>query len=131
MSTPVITTSTDRRQNEALIILRGLGGAIVGGVLGYFLFRWLLTQGMYGIMIPGVGLGLAAGLAARGKSQTLGILCGVAALVLLVVSEWSVFPFAKDDSLSFFLTHLHHKQPITLIMIGLGAAFAYWFGTGR
>ena len=129
MSTPAVTTSTDRC--ESWIILRGLGGAIVGGALGYFLFRWLVSQGMYGIMIPGVALGLAAGFAARGKSQTLGIICGLAALALLIVSEWSVFPFAKDNSLGFFLTHLHHKQPMTLMMIVLGAAFAYWFGTGR
>ena len=130
MSTPAVSAPADRRQNEVAIILRGLGGAIAGGALGYLLFRWLVSQGMYGIMIPGVGLGLAAGFAARGKSQTLGILCAVAALVLGVVAEWSALPFVKD-SLGFFLTHLHNLAPIKLIMIGLGTAFAYWFGAGR
>jgi hypothetical protein len=76
-------------------------------------------------------LGLGAGLAARGRSITLGIVCAVAAVVLAAIAEWQMFPFVKDKSLSFFLAHLHQLRLSTLIMIGLGAVFAYWFGQGR
>jgi hypothetical protein len=111
--------------------LRGIGGAVVGGIVGYFLFRWLISQGFYGIMIPGVLIGLGSAAAARGKNLTLGILCVVAAIGLTIWAEWSVAPFVKDKSLSFFVTHLHQLPAIKLIMMALGAAAAFWFGQGR
>jgi hypothetical protein len=117
--------------NGALVLLRGVVGAVVGGAVGYFVFQWLARQGLYGMMIPGALLGLGAGLAARGRSITLGIVCAVAAVVLAAIAEWQMFPFVKDKSLSFFLAHLHQLRLSTLIMIGLGAVFAYWFGQGR
>ncbi len=116
---------------SALVILRGIAGGIVGGVIGFFLVRWLAGQGMYGMMIPGALIGLGASLAARGKSLTLGILCAVAAVVAAVVIEWAVFPFLKDKSFSFFIAHLNHLKPMTMIMIGLGAVLAFWLGQGR
>jgi len=42
-----------------------------------------------------------------------------------------VFPFLKDKSLAYFLAHVHQLRPLTLIMIGVGAVFAYWLGQGR
>jgi hypothetical protein len=113
------------------VVLRGIGGGVVGGVIGFFVFRWLARQGMYGMMIPGALIGLGAGLAARGKSLPLGVICACAAVIAAVVIEWALFPFVKDKSFSFFLAHLHHLGPVKLIMIGLGAVFAYWLGQGR
>ena len=40
----------------------GLVGAIVGGVLGFYTFGWLLSYGFYGLMIPGAFLGLGCSL---------------------------------------------------------------------
>jgi hypothetical protein len=117
--------------NHALILLRGLAGAAIGGAIGYFLFRWLARNGFYGIMVPGALLGLGAGLTAGGRSQPLAILCALAALGLAIFAEWSAFPFVKDGSFSFFLAHVHQLPPIKLIMMGLGALCAYWFGQGR
>ena len=94
-------------------------------------FRWLARRGLYGMMIPGALLGLGAGLAARGRSLSLGVLCAVGAMALAFVAEWMMFPFVKDKSLPFFLAHLHELPASTLIMIGLGAVFAFWFGQGR
>jgi hypothetical protein len=119
------------RSNKPWVLLRGIAGGIVGGAIGFYVFQWLVRRGLYGMMIPGAAIGLGAGLAARGRSGLLGVLCVVGAIVVAVIAEWYMFPFAKDESLSYFLTHLHHKAAIKLIMIAVGAAFAYWLGQGR
>jgi hypothetical protein len=67
--------------------LLGLVGAIVGGVLGFYTFGWLVYYGFYGLMIPGAFLGLGCSLAASHPSTTRGILCGIAAIGLAVFTE--------------------------------------------
>ncbi len=114
-----------------LRLARGLAGAIAGGVVGYFAFYWLYKNGLYALMVPGLLLGLGAGWAARGRSVLLGAVCLIAAAALGVYSEWTIGPFKKDPSLVFFITHLHALPVIKLVMIGLGAAAAFWFGQGR
>ena len=114
-----------------MVVVRGILGGVVGGVVGYIVFQWLARQGMYGMMIPGALIGLGAGLAARGRSMTLGVLCALAAVGVSIFAEWTLFPFIKDKSFGYFVTHLHQLRPLTLIMMGIGAAFAYWLGQGR
>jgi hypothetical protein len=132
MSTsPTEATSPLARSVDPLVIARGLAGGIVGGIAGYFLFRWLYFNGFYGIMVAGAALGLGAGWAARGKSVPLGIICAVAAAALSIYCEWSIGRFKQDPSLFFFITHIHHLPVIKLLMMGLGTACGYWFGQGR
>ena len=109
----------------------GLVGAIVGGVAGYFLFGWIVRQGLYAPMLPAALLGWGASLCARARSMPLAIACGIAGLLLGIFTEWKFFPFIKDGSLTFFLAHLHELRPITLLMIGLGGFLGYWFSLGR
>src|SRR6185312_895481 len=99
---------------------------------GYFLFHVLATRGAIGYAIPGALLGLGAGLSAGGRSWLLGIACAVAALGLTVYAEWAHFPFVKDTSLSFFVTHLHRLPllPMKAAITALGVACAYWLGQG-
>jgi hypothetical protein len=106
-------------------------GAVVGGVVGYLGFFWIAGQGFYGLMLPGAGIGLGAGAVASHKSVTFGTLCGVAAILLGLLTEWRFAPFTADPSLSYFVCHLHHLQPITLIEVVVGGAFAFWLGMGR
>jgi hypothetical protein len=108
--------------------LLGLVGAMVGGALGFYTFDWLRGQGFYGLMIPGALLGLGCSLLARHPSTVRGIVCGLAALGLGVYTEWHFFPFAKDDSLSYFLKNVGSLKPVTLLMIGVGALIAFWIG---
>ena len=124
-------TSSSGLPRQAIIILRGIAGGIFGGAIGFFVFQWLARQGMYGRMIPGALIGLGAGLAARGRSVALGVLCAIAAIALSIFAEWAVRPFLIDKSFSFFVTHLHQWSAMTMIMMGLGAVFAYWLGQGR
>ena len=109
----------------------GLLGALVGGVLGYYLYKLLLSQGFYGLAIPGAALGLGCGTLSGGYSKALGIVCSVLALGLSLFSEWKFFPFVADGSFEFFLTHLHQLKAWTLIMTAVGTFAGYWLGVGR
>jgi uncharacterized membrane protein (UPF0136 family) len=116
-----------------IALARGLAGAMVGGVVGYFVFQWLASRGLLAHMVPGVLLGMAAGWSARRRIVALGVICAIAALVLTIVAEWIRAPFVADESLTFFVTHLTEMNNATfkLVALGLGAAAAYWFGQGR
>jgi hypothetical protein len=114
---------------EIISNILGLIGAVGGGVLGYYIFLWLINQGFYGLMIPGALLGLGCSLLSQHRSQTRGLLCGVAGLVLGMYSEWCYKTFLPpNDGFVYMVTHIHEKQPVTLLMLALGAVFAYWLG---
>jgi hypothetical protein len=102
-----------------------LAGAAVGGALGYAIFFWLVRQGLYGLIVPGGLLGLAAG-CFKPRSLSVPVVCGVAALVLGVFTEWKFAPFVADEGLGYFLRHLHELKPMTIIMILVGTAIAFW-----
>jgi hypothetical protein len=104
-----------------------LTGAVVGGGVGYVAFGWLAGQGFYALALPGVLLGLGAALPARRRAMALAVACGVLALALGVFAEWQHFPFAKDGSLGYFLTHLLDLRPLTWILIALGGFCGFWF----
>ena len=107
---------------------RGLAGAAVGGVVGYFAFAWVLRQGFYAIMLPGALIGFGAELLAMHRSQARGIACAVGALLLGLFAEWHERPFLADDSLGYFVGHLNELKGITWIMIGVGTFLAYYWG---
>src|SRR4030095_1535190 len=100
----------------ALSLALGIVGAIVGGVVGYYLFVWIARQGFYAIMLPGALLGWGARLCARRRSQPLTIICTFLALIAGCFSEWRFRAFVSDDALGYFIATLHKLQPITLIM---------------
>ena len=58
----------------------------------------------------------------------------VLAVPLGLFSEWKFAPFMADDGLdkvsAFSSTHLYGLKPVTIIMIVLGGAIAYWIGKG-
>jgi hypothetical protein len=105
----------------------GLAGAATGGVLGYLAFGWLAAQGFYALALPGVLLGLGAAVLAKKRSMPMAVACGILALGLGGFAEWKHFPFAKDDSLAYFLTQLADLRPLTLIFICLGCFGGFWF----
>ena len=111
--------------------LRGLAGAVGGGVLGYFAFFFLADRGLYAMVLPGALVGLGCGLLSGIKSNALGVVCGVVALLLGIVLEWRFAPFNADSSFAYFITHLHHLRSSTLVLIALGGLMGYWFGRGR
>ena len=118
-------------QQQPIIFVRGLVGAILGGVVGYFLFYFAMQSGFYALALPGALLGLGCGYASRVDSLVLGIICSIAALALGIFCEWKTAPFVADESLSFFLKNIHQLSGVTLIMLALGGIFGFWFGRGR
>ena len=108
----------------------GVVGAVLGGVAGYFVFRWIAGQGFYALILPGATVGLGCGVLSRGRSHALGVVCGLLAVPVGLLAEWRLEPFVADESLGYFLKHLHQLQPITIIMIVVGTALAYWMGVG-
>jgi membrane protein YqaA with SNARE-associated domain len=111
-------------------LLGTLGGA-VGGALGYFAFDLLAGQGFYALVLPGALLGLGCGFLSGIRSNGLGVVCAIAALLLGIFIEWQFFPFIDDGGLTYFLKHLHELKSMTIIMIVLGGLAGYWFGVGR
>ena len=120
---------SDSTQPKAIAL--GLLGAAVGGCVGYFAFFWIARQGLYALVLPPGLLGYAAGLCARRRSTPLALLCGVAGLALGLFTEWRFAPFAADQSLAYFLTHLHALRPLTMLMLALGAFLSYRLALGR
>jgi hypothetical protein len=114
-------------RHPAADIALSLAGAAAGGAGGYFAFVWLAGQGFYALALPGVLLGVGAGLMTRTRSLALAVTCGALALGLGVFAEWSRFPFVKDGSLVYFVTHLFDLRPLTLIFIALGGLGGVWF----
>jgi len=109
----------------------GLVGAVVGGTVGYVVFFWMAEQGFYAIVLPGALLGLGCGALSGGSSYRLGAVCGLLALTLGIVTEWRFAPFKDDGGLWYFVTHVSDLRSQTLVTIGAGGFFAFWFGRGR
>ena len=119
--------SSAQSTSPALNAARTLAGALAGGAVGYFVFGWLVGQGFYAPAIPGVLLGLGGGWLGTQRSQALAISCGLLATALCLFAEWRHFPFVRDDSLAYFLTHLADLKPLTMIMVALGGFAGFWF----
>jgi hypothetical protein len=119
------------KNNDAITVGRGMAGAAIGGVLGWFAFAWLVSQGFYALILPGALVGVVCGLLSGGASLVSAILCTVIAVVLMLVLEWKHMPFIADDSFGYFLTHLHELRGLTWLMLVFGAVCAFWFGRGR
>jgi len=110
---------------------RGVLGAVIGGAIGFFAFKWLLTQGYYGLALPAILLAIGFSMGSKRPMVLGGIFCAIAGLGLMIFSEWYTSPFVKDKSLGFFLRNLGELQPVTLIFIAVGTAVAFWFGRGN
>ena len=110
---------------------RGIVGAAIGGLIGFYAFKWLLSQGFYGLALPAILLGLGFSIGAKRSTLLGGVFCAIAGLVLMIFTEWSTLPFAKDESLGFFLRNITELQSVTHIFLALGTAMAFWFGRGK
>jgi hypothetical protein len=112
--------------SEVANFARGLAGAVLGGVIGWFAFFWIARQGFYMLALPGGLLGVGASMLMRRGSLPFAVVAGLAATALGVIAEWRLAPFTADASLSYFLAHVHQLRPFTLIMIAIGGFIGFW-----
>jgi hypothetical protein len=112
-----------------LSVIGGVAGGVIGGALGYLAFKWLISQNLYSMVVPGALLGLGCGALTGRRSTAVGLLCAVAALVLSVFAEWKTF--GKGQEFGAFVTNWDNFKGITAVMIAAGVLFAFWFGMGR
>jgi hypothetical protein len=114
--------------NRLISTILGVIGAVVGGISGFVVFDWIARYGLSALVLPGAALGLGCGLLARHHSVLRGIACAIAALGLGLYAEWRVAPFLADRRFRYLVLHFYDLVPITQIMIGLGAALAFYLG---
>jgi hypothetical protein len=106
--------------------LLGLVGAALGGVAGYFLYRWIASMNLYGGMIPGAFLGLGCGLLARHPSYARGVVCGIAGLALGLFADWTTTN--TDESFWEYVQDFKSVNRVLQLMILFGAVIAFWIG---
>lgn len=109
-------------------LARGIGAALGAAVVAYFAVYFLKKNGFYTMMLPGLLIGMACGYLSGCKSPVMGVVALVVALIAGVLIEWHVY---WDVTLPTFLSKFHTIGSTRLLMHGLGAAMAFWFGTGR
>lgn len=112
-------------------ILLGSVGAVLGAVLGWAIFYGLTRVGLYALVAPGAMAGIVAGRCTRQYSVPVGIISLFVGAVATVLSEWHHAPWIADDSLVYFVTHLHKLSLPTMILGGLGIAVAFLSGRGQ
>ena len=118
--------------SDPLAMVRGVGGALAGAVIGIVVFTLLVRYvGVYAMAIPGALVGLICGYVSRLRSLVLGIICAVIAAATMILGEWWNFPFKKDESLGFFLQNIGQLSSLFWISLFLGGGLAFWFGQGN
>jgi len=122
--------TTFSKSGSAVNAVRGLVGAALGGVAGYYLFGWIYRQGIHAGILPGALLGLGCGVFIQRRNVLLAVVCGFAALALGIFTEWKHLPFVRDGSFSYFIVHLFDLRPIKLLMLALGGLAGFWFALG-
>jgi hypothetical protein len=106
--------------------LLGLIGAALGGVAGFYTYRWVLNHGLIGGMIPGAFLGLGCSLLARHPSVSRGVVCGVAGLVLGFFTDW--YTNVTQQTFWEYLLDVKSINPVILLTIAIGTFIAFWLG---
>ena len=105
------------------------GGA--GGAAGYFLVGYLISsQGLWVPILPGAFAGLACGQLSPLFSRRRGVVLALLVFVLVVFAQWKFFKpgFDFDGSLADYFRHMHQLPPITLLVMAVNVAIAYWWG---
>jgi len=116
--------------SSPLDVILGFVGAAVGAAVGVLLFDWIRQQGFYAMILPGALMGFGFTMLSRHRHVVTAIACAVLAILVSLHTEWRHFPFRVDNSLGYFITHVHQIRPIGLIMIAIGGLLAFFAVAG-
>jgi len=98
---------------------------LAGATVGHVACVWIAHQGFYALVLPGGIAGLGAGLF-RCRGVWVAVICALIGLVAAMVTDWHIEPFIADNSFGYYITHLGLLRPITMAMMTIGTAFAFW-----
>ncbi len=117
--------------NDLIVILKGLVGAILGGVIGYFLFVKLSEMGLYAFVLPGALIGIGCGWLAKSRSVILMVVCFLLAIAVATFGEWKSHWFVDDQGnnlgLVYFIQHIHEsRNGFAIFAVGLNGIVAAW-----
>ncbi len=118
-------------RGDSTVLIRGAVGAVIGAALGYAVFWGLAKLNIAAIIVPGALTGAVASRMSGRPSVEVGVIAAVVGAIATILSEWSLFPFVKDGSLTFFIAHLHELRPATLLLGAAGIFCAFYYGRGR
>ena len=95
-------------------LVRGISGAIVGGLLGMFLWYFLIKVKGYEIGYVAWGVGVVVGFGGRlpspRGSHALGIVCGVCALVAILGGQYFALLAIMDKEMTKLLSQGYREQ---------------------
>jgi hypothetical protein len=107
---------------EALAIPLGLVGAILGALVGGFVFRLLESRGLLAPFVVGVFVGIGTRWLARTGNGILAAIAFVIAIIGSITAEWAGIP--ADRSVPLLEYFLHPLQPQHFNSLGWVLAFA-------
>lgn len=111
-------------------LLAGLVGAVVGGIVGFFIYQWLFNNGYSGPVVPPACVGLGFGLAARKRHIAFGFISAVLAVGATMFTVWKI-RLVDGTSFTDFLEWYMDKNTFGWVMVAIGIAMAFSFGMGR
>ena len=112
----------------------GIFGALLGAVVGFFVFQFLARRGLYFIVLPGALVGLGCGFAARSRLLVLGIIAVAVAIPTAIVCEWRTDRYFCDDGETLMGVLEYTSRMVELrgwklpVFVGLNGLIAFWFG---
>lgn len=107
----------------------GILGGIAGGIAGGFICKFLASQGLYGVALPGALVGLGFAFSARKRHIGLGIVSGILGLLAGLLTQWKVY--SSEPSFLKLVGELKDYHFVTWIMLGIGTAMAFSIGMGN
>ena len=120
--------------NLAKQIPLGVLGAMLGAVVGFFLFQFLTQQGLYLIVLPGALVGWGCAYAARSRSFVLAVIAIVVAIPATIVCEWKTDAYLCDDGKTLMGIGEYVSRMVELrgwqlpVFVGLNGVIAFWLG---
>ena len=120
--------------NLAKEILLGVFGALLGAVVSFFVFQFLVRRGLYFLVLPGALVGLGCGFAARSRLLVLGIIAVAVAIPTAIVCEWRTDGYRCDDGETLMGVLEYTSRMVELrgwklpVFVGLNGLIAFWCG---
>lgn len=120
--------ASSNSSNDSITLVKGIVGACLGGVAGYFGSLFLASAtGWYLFILPGALAGIGCAALARVSNVILAVVCAAVGVGVSILVEHNMGPFKADPSLGYFITHLHDTDSVMVpVTIALNGAVGVW-----